>query len=61
MIVDESSSTEIFSSAERNFILINLLAHEDRENLQKKQSNIDQASLYKLLFKPLKESNLLHQ
>ena len=49
MVVNESSYTEIFSSAERNFILINLLAHEDRESLQKKQSSIDQSSLYKII------------
>ena len=49
MVVDESSYTEIFSSAERNFILINLFAHEDRESLQKKQSSIDQSSLYKII------------
>ena len=49
MVIDESSYTEIFSSAERNFILISLLAHEDRENLQKNQSSIDQTSLYKII------------
>ena len=49
MVVDESSYTEIFSSAERNFILISLLPHEDRENLQKNQSSIDQTSLYKII------------
>ena len=49
MVIDESSYTEIFSSAERNFILISFLPHEDRENLQKNQSSIDQTSLYKII------------
>ena len=53
--INDEARMQIFSSASRNFTLLNLLAHENREDLQRMQNTCDASSLYECIVQRFEE------